>query len=472
MPPAPVAPPIPALLVRLLTAGAISLLLAAWLLGGVVKDSTSQDEWMQLLALPVLATAVLALLYELPGDRWLRFGILVMVFAALLPLAQLLPLPRVLWIGADARSSLAADLAIAGVAEGQRWSLTPHDTETAFWAYMPALAAFLAGCALPRRSRWLVLVTCVALVLANVLFAVFQTGLPPDSAMRLFPYPDGVSIFGGLFINQNHHATALILGMSLALGLTIDAWRRSGRLFALPVVLSGSAALSCLCALPLTSSRAGMALALPALVGVLVLGGVFPLDSIRRDRRATAVAAAMVLLVAIGAWSALRWLAISKGQDPRFIIADATFTLGWDYFPWGSGIGSFTQVFESELPRSLWMPNFVNHAHNEYAQLWLTGGLPAMGLLLLAGAVFVATGLRILRAGGRSNGAVVAAACWVAIAAALVHSWVDFPLSTTSLMTMTAMLAGLMLRAIAGSGEAARWPVRAQSIRGAGLDAA
>jgi hypothetical protein len=283
-----------------------------------------------------------------------------------------------------------------------------------------------------------------------------------------------VSIFGGLFINQNHHATALTAGAVLAIGLAIDAWRRRrGRPgLGLLAGLYASAAAICLSAIPLTSSRAGMALVLPAIAGVLLLTGALPLPRVvQRGRAGPVLAVALGLLALAGAWQGQRWLAMRMADDPRFVIADATFRMGWDWFPWGSGIGSFTAAFESDLPKALWMPNFVNHAHNEYAQWWLTGSVPAMAILALAGVVFIATGLRILRAGGRDNGAVVAAACWVAIAVALVHSWVDFPLSTTSLMTMNAMLAGLMLRAIAGSGEARRRRPVDRQLRGAGLDA-
>ena len=60
------------------------LLVALWLGGGVTQDSTSMDEWLQLLALPVLWLSVRVLLAEFPTDRLSRCGIALAVAIVLL----------------------------------------------------------------------------------------------------------------------------------------------------------------------------------------------------------------------------------------------------------------------------------------------------------------------------------------------------------------------------------------------------
>lgn len=437
-------PPTP-ILERMLAPGLLVLLTASWCLGGVVEDSTSHDQWLQLLALPVLVLAITSLVSSPPSDRLVRRGLLLSVCVLLLPAIQLLPLPEALWSMNSARVDITTDLAKAGVARfPHRWSLAPHATEQAIWGLLPAIAAFLAACALPARYARRFAKACVAIVLLNILVALFQTGLPRDSHLRL--YPDEASGFGGLLINPNHFATALVMGFSLSIALAVNAWRRAGGAirFGMQWVYAG-AALLCLFGIPFTTSRAGIVLVPPALVGTLLLTGMLPVSRIGKSRGATVAAAFAAILGVIGAWSAFGWLAVARKEDPRLLIADATFELGKSYFPFGSGIGSFQAVFEQHLPPSLWMPEYVNHAHNEYAQWWLTGGLPAILVLAFGLGIFALAGLRIFKARGRSTGVVVAAACWVGIAAALVHSWVDFPLSTTTLMTMTALLAGFML---------------------------
>lgn len=423
----------------------VLLLLASWLLGGLTHDSSWHDEGLQLLALPALVVAVSLLARNPPQTRLARGALAVMLAAFAVVALQLVPLPDGLWKATAPRAGLARDLAAAGVSSGVRhWTLTPYGTEAALWRMLPPLAAFLAGLALARGFRRGVLLYVVLLTLANLGLAFQQAGLPQNSPQRIYPVIDGVAMFGGIFINQNHFATALVIAMTLALCLAVDAWRRRVRgtrkreLQAL--ALAGLAAI-CMAGVPLTASRAGIALVAPALLGALVLTGLVRLD--RLLKRPAFALPAFALAVAV-AWVFLRWLAIARAQDPRFLIADSTFRLGLSYLPWGSGAGSFTPVFETDLPKALWIPQYVNHAHNEFAQWWLVGGLPAMAVVAAGLVVFVLAGLRLLRLHGRRPMAVLASGCWMAVAAALAHSWVDFPLGTTALAVTVSLLGGVL----------------------------
>ena len=210
----------------LLAPGLILLLIACWLGGGVTVDPGPMDEWLQLLALPLLALAAWHLSRQSAGGGLRRPAMLALVLIALVPLLQLLPLPSGWWSGVQPRRALAGDLQVAGVeALSTRWSLAPAATEAALWALLPAMAAFLAAVSLQQVAhRRLVVKAVLLLVLANVLFAFFQAGLPIDSRLRL--YPDSPGGFGGLLANTNHMATALIIGMVLAAGQAVHAWRR------------------------------------------------------------------------------------------------------------------------------------------------------------------------------------------------------------------------------------------------------
>ena len=98
---------------RLLMPAAIVLLIACWLGGGVTADDTAIDEWLLLLALPVLALAAATLASEWPRARILRCGVAVALLVALLPALQLLPLPMAWWSLPAGRESMAADLSQA-----------------------------------------------------------------------------------------------------------------------------------------------------------------------------------------------------------------------------------------------------------------------------------------------------------------------------------------------------------------------
>src|SRR5690606_30122722 len=88
----------------------------------------------------------------------------------------------------------------------------------------------------------------------------------------------------------------------------------------------------------------------------------------------------------------------------------------------------------------------VNHAHDEYLQWWLEGGIAALAVMLAALAVLAWTGWTLLRDVRRRP---LPAACWLALAVLLLHSVVDYPLRTLSVMTAGALLAGIAVAAAA-----------------------
>lgn len=426
------------------------LLVAVWLGGGVTEDSTATDEWLQLLALPLLAVAAVVLAAEFPKDGYCRGGIAIALLIVTVPLLQLLPVPAAWWNLTPARNALVADLQQAGVAAlRDRWTLAPHATESALWALLPALAAFLAVLAMGAERRRRLVQAIILLVLFNVAFAFFQVGLPQGSVLRL--YQDFDAGFGGLLANTNHQATACIIAMVLAVGLAVEARLRVERGETRPHMPWWYAALAgcLLLTVPLSTSRAGMAIALPALAAVLLLTGGLRPSRIGRSKRATALALGLTVLAVVGVRAALGWMAVDEAEELRHIIRAAAVASGRTEAPLGSGAGSFVPVFETSAPPSLWLAHYVNHAHNEYAQWWLETGWAGMLVLAFALALLAICIWRIARLRSRGGNAILAASCCVAVCAVLAHSWADYPLRTTALMTTTATLAGLMLAALA-----------------------
>ncbi len=442
------------------------LLLACWLGGGVTVDDTGLDEALQLMALPVLLLAVWLLLAD-GASRWVQAGIVIALLIVLVPLVQQLPIPMALWQLPPARQALAMDLAVAGVQVNPHWSLTPAATERGLWALLPALATFLGACALQSRERRLLLLAILGLVVFNVFFAFFQAGLPPDSPLRL--YQDFSNGFGGLLVNTNHQATACIIGMVLALGLAAEARLREARGEARPRHHWRYLGLAVflLLMVPLATSRAGMVIVLPAFAAALLLTGLLQPRRILRSRRMAAIALVALGLAVVGIRAGIGWMGVDQVDEMRHEMAAAALAIGRAEAPLGSGVGSFVPAFEQAAPLSLRLPNYINHAHNEFAQWWMTSGW--LGMLALAAVIglLLAAGWRVLRSEGRQ--AVLAAACWVALVAVLAHSWVDYPLRTLTLMATCGALAGVMLAAV---GEArARQRGRSQAVASLAGDA-
>lgn len=426
---------------RLVFPGLIVLAALSFIGGGTTVDVTPTDELLQLVALPVLVVAVAAFAWRAGSSRLERMAVAVAVLIACIPLLQLMPLPAALWSVPAPRDALAADLAQAGVVVKQsHWSLMPSNTERSLWALLPALACFLAALQLTDRQVRKAMQVVLGLVLANIAFAFFQVAVPPDSALRL--YSNNGAGFGGVLLSSNHQATALIVGMLVALGLAADTRLRAkeGRGGGQHAWIYAVLSLVCFASILLAGSSAGLILGM-----LFFAAGCLALASwSRRSQRGVRLQRAggllAIVLALTGGFWAMSWMDLAQTEPLRYAVAKETWRLGGAHFPWGSGIGTFVPVFGQSAPTLLQADGYINHAHNEFAQWWMTGGLPAMLALAAALALLLAVGALLLRHRRRNA---LGISCWLAVVAVLAHSWVDYPLRTLSLMSMTALLAGL-----------------------------
>jgi O-antigen ligase len=82
-------------------------------------------------------------------------------------------------------------------------------------------------------------------------------------------------------------------------------------------------------------------------------------------------------------------------KDARWdIFASSTAAIG-QFFPFGSGIGTFPEVYRRFQPDEI--AQFVNHAHNDYIEYLFEGGLIAAAVILLLLVVYLRAWPRLLR---------------------------------------------------------------------------
>lgn len=418
--------------------------------GGGSQDRGPGDALAQLAALPLLVWAALALSTRpLTGLRRMAIGVCLLVVSV--PLLQLLPLPAAIWQANPARAALAQDLSVAGAVPLHRWTLTPAATMRAVLALLPALSVFVGVLALHRHDRLRMLWLFLALALASLLLGLVQLGLPRDSLLN--PFPQWPVAFRGVFANPNHQAISLACAATVALSLLLT--RRHGepahgRQLAIKWAL-GLCCVLCVAAIPLTGSRGGALIAALAMVSVPMALGVFRRSRLRDDRRARWGLVVVLGGAILGVWISLQWLQVDAVSGMRWSLTKATVVLGNSYAPLGSGVGSFVPLFEQEGPAGMLGWEYINHAHNEYAQWWLEGGVLAMLALAAVFTVLAVALLRVLQSPARSTERAIAAGAWLGSAALLVHSTVDYPMRTASLMATAALLAGI---AVAQAGDA------------------
>ena len=400
------------------------------------------------LALPVAAQG------EDAADRLTTVDRLVLALLALFAL-HMVPLPPWLWSALPGRELAAlADRQVFGAPLWRPLSIDPSATLDSLLMLLPALAVY---CAARRggeeRRRALLAGTLLALG-AAIATGLLQLGLP-DGALQFYPRGDYANPVG-FFTNRNHQATFLLMALPLAV-LLLDGGRRApgGGRGGLPVlfVLALGVAIAAL----VTGSRSGAALLPVALVATALgwLGTEPGRDTAGPGLRRLWLAVAMLVAIALG----LGLLAASGAdslsavlrrgevaEDQRFDFWPLVAGAGAAFWPMGSGIGTFLEGYEMHEPLSAVAPLYLNHAHNDYLEIFLEAGIPGLILALVAIAELAALGWRAWRR-GEPVAARPARLAAVALLLPVLHSLVDYPLRTISITCLFALAAALLARA-------------------------
>jgi O-antigen ligase len=149
------------------------------------------------------------------------------------------------------------------------------------------------------------------------------------------------------------------------------------------------------------------------------------------------------VIAAVGLYAATGWMKVDEIEEIRWLMRQATAVLAITHLPWGSGIGSFVPVFQQALPESLLLPGYINAAHNDYAQVWLEGGVPGLVVTFVCAIAIVHAVVGYLRAhhGDRR----LLWASLLGMFALLAHAGADYALRTPALITVAAMLVAILI---------------------------
>ncbi|MGB5326265.1 MAG: O-antigen ligase family protein [Pseudomonadales bacterium] len=255
---------------------------------------------------------------------------------------------------------------------------------------------------------------------------------------------DGGGVANGSFVNRNHFAAYLVLGLSIGIGLLVASmggtrvitWRQ--RLRHLGVLLLSSKAplriflAIMVIALVLTHSRGGNA----SFFASMLIAGSLALALIRNMPRPVIVLIASLIVIdifIIGSWVGLekvteRLMETSMETEARDEFDRYSLRMWQDYPLFGVGAGSYY----SALPRyregdtnTNWA---VDHAHNDYLEFLTEYGI--VGILLPTGVVILALGNAVLAMRRRRSQFAkgIGFAVLMAITAMLIHATVEFNL--------------------------------------------
>jgi O-antigen ligase len=351
-------------------------------------SSWPDEPHLVLLRPAALMMAAYALL-TIQREQWRRYKAIWLLLGAVmaLTLLHLVPLPPQIWKLLPGRDIIADIDEVAGL--GNLWrplSMYPEATSNAAYSLAVPIAVALLAAQLDDAMHRRLLLTVLALAIISG-----AIGLVQAAGVSWHPY-DRTTPFAGLFINRNHQAVllAMIIPMTAAAAALHGGAGRSAR-----IVKFVSIAIAAI-VIPLvimTGSRSGV------IAGGLAIAclPLFWPDWLRRGsenirRNAMLTSAWLSLILAIGAFcyvlAASRDTVFDRFQNveanSRLSIWSSTTDMLGHYFPWGSGIGSYARVYQILEPANLLEPKYTNHAHNEWLEIALTGGVPGLVILAVA----------------------------------------------------------------------------------------
>lgn len=429
------------------------------LLGGATRQGYFADTILQLACLPLLVAALVQA-WGRRDEPGMGPALLAAGAIAFVPLVQIFPLPAFLWSSLPGREQFARTLDMNGME--MPWlsiSLWPALTLQSFLSLIPPLALFLGVLLLGRIERRMLSLGLVGLGLLSALVGMLQLSGGSHSPLRFFEETNRDSAVG-FFANANHCASflAVLIPLVGAWCIALASRRRkgpSGRQadsFALPA-LFGMVATGAflLLAQNMTRSRGGIVLAALAAFGTLGLLLPYLKRMLRSRLSHRLYIAALVGCVVLGSLLVYRIVPsfnVEEVDASRYTITVNTLNAAWRYAPFGSGMGTFVPIYQMyEKPEEVTYA-YVNRAHDDLAELLLESGV--LGAVVLLGLVF--WWLRNIFAAWRQPiperdeiDHLLRLAATIMVPLPLLHSLIDYPLRTGTMMAMLAIASALLV---------------------------
>jgi O-antigen ligase len=439
------------------------LLVATFLLGG-----TSRADAASLVVLrPLSAACLVAALFSALGVVWKRQWQIVLFAASfvLLVVLHLVPLPPFIWMSLPGREVISNVFAVTGrPAPWLPLSMSPLAAWNALFALMGPVAALLFALALPGNRLPALLKIVLVVGIVSALLGLLQSIGPMHGPLyfyRLTNYGTAV----GLFANRNHQAIflATLFPMIAAFAALAEGRKDRVRFYRITAIATGAFLIPLLL---VTGSRAGLLLGTAGILSCLWIyrpalpGNDAPAQAVgsRRILFGSLVGGVAVLglmtAIATRASAFQRLVELDAAQDLRFRAFPVIWKAAWTYFPFGSGIGSFVDVYKIVEPQVLLSPNYLNRAHNDVLEAMMTGGLPAILLMVIAAVLLSLAGWRLAhtklakgrsRRDGRERAIILGRAGVAALLILAIGSIADYPLRVPSLSLIFMVYAAFVL---------------------------
>lgn len=430
-----------------------ALLVAVFLLGGGSRGDILSLVILRPFGVILLGFGLSTLRFEHFKSHRFPFvmAILILVYLGF----QLIPLPPQVWQSLPGRDIIRDIDNVAALGEVWRpLSLDPPSTWNALYAMLLPLAVLVLGAQLTPQESARLIPLILIMAGASAFMGVLQLLSHPEGPLYFYAITNNGSAVG-LFANRNHQALLLALTLPLLAfarscgakdNRSLDILAIAGGLTLMPLIL-------------VTGSRAGMIVATMALCSIplLLRRNQVTVSQNRPDRvrptrlrfRWTMVLPVLLGLGLIGSTIGLgrgvSWDRIieTRAEDElRSAIIPTVLDMAKEYFPFGTGAGSFERVYQMHEPDRLLSPIYMQQAHNDWLDLFVTGSMAGALLLSLAIIAFVYRCFLLLsRRAERLDEWRLSALGLILMGLIAVASLVDYPLRVPSLACLFALAA-------------------------------
>ncbi len=433
------------------TIATFAFLIIALLLGGGGSRFAMQEMLVYLAAIPALALTFAQNNALGTTTRYLRpakYFVLAVLFITVL---QIVPLPPSIWTALPGQETLTEAAAIVGQADSWRaWSINPEKTlASGLYILVPA-TAFFAVSRLTTENQIRLIGCMVAVAAVHMLVSLGQSLSGGQSFYMYQTTHMGLPI--GIFANRNHAAMMFLLCLILSPAL-LAARLNSAAPFR--KMLFGVAALAFAIAILATSSRA-----ITVLLGLsIVFIALISIPSQHRRKGVFAVLAGAIATIAVvlAAWwnnnlGSLQNLGerFQQSDDHRYEFWPETIAAAGQYFPFGSGIGTFDEAFRGQESLDIVGTHYVNHAHNDYIELIIENGIIGVFIVLALIAILIPAIRFIIRGHAAKQLTDLPLLGLLAVTAIAFHSLVDYPLRSLALAAMAGAIFAICLSVLGG----------------------
>ena len=414
------------------------------------------------LALLILEVLALALILEILLKPQLvkqvsGHVILFLLFLLLLPLFYLIPIPFQFWVDLPGHRFYADALTMGADSIKQSSipiSLDASSTWYSWLALLPPVAIFLAMLSFTREHCKLFVLLFILMAALEAVLGLVQYAQGPSSVLR-FGLFNGHSAIG-TYSNRDHLAGMLEMALPVSIAfmlsglhLKLDSRLQSSRNRFLAIkphtLIKGLLVVLISLGLIFTQSRTGFALLLVLTLLTMVIFSILLVRSTTKSAMTIALTLVFGCALYIGLVPVLDRFTVDPMTDGRWPIFHSTWQAIQEFFPIGSGVGTYDSVFPRfQSPEIATV--IISHAHNDYLEWLMEAGVFAALLLLWFLIAYISRWISVLRLDNLQKNDLIQAGAGLAIFAMIIHSFVDFNLHIPANQIYFALIASVFFK--------------------------